>query len=73
MKPCSCCSGSGWLTVYADEGGREGIACSHCLGRGTSPETQEEVRIRQRIIRNELLTSALHPAPPPRDTHEVTP
>jgi DnaJ-class molecular chaperone len=71
-RPCDTCSGQGWIIAYATDG-REGIACPACLGRSTTPETPEEVRQRQRIIRTELLTSALHPAPPPRDTHEVTP
>jgi hypothetical protein len=71
-RPCACCGGSGWLISYSPEG-RDGHACYACIGRGTEPTTQEEAQQRQRIIRTELLTSALHPAPPPRDTHEVTP
>ena len=62
MKPCDCCNGTGW-SIETVDGIRSGVACGHCIGRGTIPETPQEVKKRQAVIRSERLTSALHPPP----------
>lgn len=72
MRACDACDGSG-LLIARDQGWRFSEACPKCCGRGDLPETPQEVKKRQAVIRSERLTSALHPPPSPRDTHEVTP
>lgn len=61
-KPCESCDGTGW-GIESRDGFRNGIRCGRCLGRGRLPSTAKEQKQWERIIRSELLTSALHPPP----------
>lgn len=63
MKRCESCQGSGW-TIETRDGFRNGCRCDRCLGRCTLPSTAKEQKQWERIVRSELLTSALHPPPP---------